>query len=260
MANLINTKWIFNENPVVTTIAGYNINFTDGTATYNRLTIEDGGDGHNELKYYDINDMAFSAYQNPTGWVDTAFKTITITGGADVKNEELYAFLSANATQEMLTKNIVLNKDNIDLFPRTKASLLVEDDGKTPWSGSSKIIDLDLTPTSQSTGTIPQEQYDYIKNNPDCIVKLDGSKLQFQGVFYGRVQVYIKDDIYGDAINVTLITQPGASGTAITFASLTLLQDLTVEISMKDFDDFVSATKVQEMIDASIGQALTKEY
>lgn len=114
VTNLTGTKWLLNEtfdympngNYIWDSYGGsdeYDINFSSNLTNYTKLGFYDGDwlessysiwyyryvDGRN---YYDI------GWQNEV-WLDESYRTIEITGGTDVEDETLIAWLEANATQ-----------------------------------------------------------------------------------------------------------------------------------------------------------------
>ena len=97
--NLTNTKWVFNENISLGFFNGrVQINFISNNKEYIFLL-----DENPDFAYVDTNDDYTYTYDDYVGWENQAYRTITITGGADVENPDLIAFLQANATQITIT-------------------------------------------------------------------------------------------------------------------------------------------------------------
>lgn len=92
--DLTGTTWLFYNNYTDMNgpwdYATYNINFTSNNTNYTSL-------GLDTWTIYYNNTMAFAP--GPPQWYNQAYRTISITGGADATNAALYAFISANATQ-----------------------------------------------------------------------------------------------------------------------------------------------------------------
>lgn len=91
--------WYFNQ-----TISYSNINksfglvFTSNGNTYNDLTLMIISYLGTSVNYIVTGSQTDVAYNN--GWADPAYRTITITGGADVKDATLIDFLEANAVRQ----------------------------------------------------------------------------------------------------------------------------------------------------------------
>lgn len=107
VTNLTYTKWTIVSQPDVSTAATYNLDFQTNGEQGSKISISatgalalrgfiytlstDGSLFPAEVKVY-----------NPTlhEWSNTNYRTIIITGGADVENANLIAWLEANATQD----------------------------------------------------------------------------------------------------------------------------------------------------------------
>jgi|LSQX01.2.fsa_nt_gb uncharacterized repeat protein (TIGR02543 family) len=98
ITNLTGTKWEFNNNPGVFNDFGFpvgtfNINFLSNDNNYTSITGS-----------YDFNgDYSYIQYNSTTvyngTWTNSNYRVIEITGGTDVEDETLIAWLEANATQ-----------------------------------------------------------------------------------------------------------------------------------------------------------------
>lgn len=101
VSDLTNTTWVINEYPNVNLndIIFY-INFTSANQNWNRIRID--SDYSSGIGYGNQNQSGtLLVYENEiTSWSNNAYKTITITGGTDVTNATLIAWLEANATQQ----------------------------------------------------------------------------------------------------------------------------------------------------------------
>lgn len=92
VTDLTGTAWEFNNNITLLNSGTY---FDIIFGQYNQLVFE-----NNELNYQDINELnPTPVYKSTIGWYNINYKTITITGGTDVTNSDLIAWLQANATQ-----------------------------------------------------------------------------------------------------------------------------------------------------------------
>ena len=96
LTDLTGTSWYFNE--VITLPTTYldnlhcYVNFTTiNGAIYSRLETT-----QNDLYYFNNLD---SSYTPSEGWLEESYRTVTFTGGTDVTNSALIAWIQANATQ-----------------------------------------------------------------------------------------------------------------------------------------------------------------
>ncbi len=102
VSDLTGTTWVWTEVPQGTGLVEeewvtYNISFSSNSITYTSLQVWEAEAGTELSIYYGNNT---SAYEFSTGWVNNAYKTISITGGTDATNGDLIAWLEANATQQ----------------------------------------------------------------------------------------------------------------------------------------------------------------
>lgn len=88
ITNLTNTTWVFKDKPTYATEGTFNINFTSNGENFTSLYAANWGSC--VIGY----DNYATAYQS--GWKNENYKTITITGGDDVENADLIAWLEAN--------------------------------------------------------------------------------------------------------------------------------------------------------------------
>lgn len=96
VSDLTNTTWYFNQWPNINNTADYYINFTCDGDTYTRLST-DSDDMY--IDYYSQSTGTVHVY-GMMGWNDEGWRTITITGGNDVTNATLIAWIEANAEQQ----------------------------------------------------------------------------------------------------------------------------------------------------------------
>lgn len=95
ITNLMGTTWYFNENCVKHTY-DINMNFISNSQEYDNICFEVGA-----IVYQNtiVDEPIFDgAYQDDTGWLNEAYRTIEITGGANVTDKNVIAWLQANAT------------------------------------------------------------------------------------------------------------------------------------------------------------------
>ena len=95
LSNLTGTSWYFNSTVNLTDEVLYYINFTAGGENYDGFELYD----YHEVTYWKNNSPDFVAYTSNSGW-RTGAQQISITGGTDVTNTDLIAFIQANATQQ----------------------------------------------------------------------------------------------------------------------------------------------------------------
>lgn len=92
--DLTGTTWLFNNRIDVSPDAYYDINFTSGNEQFARISTNGI-----QLRYIVVGVTAQMVYQSNT-WQSEAYRTIQITGGTDATNQDLVAWLQANATQQ----------------------------------------------------------------------------------------------------------------------------------------------------------------
>lgn len=99
VTNLTNTKWLFNNEPIMEQFGYLYLNFSSNNTNYTGINIV------NASRYigmqYDLTDayIGYSEATSSTGWQNEAYKTIEITGGTDATNTDLISWIIANATQ-----------------------------------------------------------------------------------------------------------------------------------------------------------------
>lgn len=100
ITTLAGTTWLIDNSPSVYGHydENYSINFTSNNSSYSSLKLywEPGSGGGGDSSEQIIYDGSTYAYDN--GWEAEAYRTIAITGGTDVTNAELIAWLQDNAT------------------------------------------------------------------------------------------------------------------------------------------------------------------
>lgn len=114
--NLTGTKWLFNELiSIGNGVGSFNINFTSRDEQFETINIgvnPQTGSSDWDL-YYTSTKVAESSR-----FIDSSYRTIDITGGADVTNASLIAWLLQNATQVIISKKVlklgnkIINKIN----------------------------------------------------------------------------------------------------------------------------------------------------
>jgi len=80
--------WVLNDSINGSLPQVMSIDFNCGAATYHNLAFS------GNVIYYD------SVYVYSMGWVSNDYKTITITGGSDVENDDLYNWLNENGVKQ----------------------------------------------------------------------------------------------------------------------------------------------------------------
>lgn len=91
LSDLTGTTWLINATPAITSeIVTYNIDFTSNNSSFETFAF-----GNNAMILYGQGDMV---YYN--GWTNQAYRTISITGGYDVKSSDLISWLESNAVQQ----------------------------------------------------------------------------------------------------------------------------------------------------------------
>ena len=98
-SGLVGTTWLFNSTFADANMnKTWNIDFISNSQEYTKLYITSFA-GFGEMIMYDSNEVYTYVQGIQTGWLDQAYRTISITGGTDAKNADLIAWIEANATQ-----------------------------------------------------------------------------------------------------------------------------------------------------------------
>lgn len=103
VSDLTNTTWVFDDAADVKTaadyvIVSYNINFTSNNSNYTLLKF-DNDPIEPEMFYNTLGVYSANNSEGIYWWDAGEYKVIEITGGTDVTNATLIAWLEANATQ-----------------------------------------------------------------------------------------------------------------------------------------------------------------
>lgn len=104
VSDLTNTTWYFNRyfRNIPSSSLTYNINFTSNNNSYTSLYLNmiNYNYGHYTLNYNSTQVYYCNDDLGEDSWTDEIYRTFTITGGTDVTNASLIAFLELNATQQ----------------------------------------------------------------------------------------------------------------------------------------------------------------
>lgn len=172
-SNLTNTIWEFGDGlqRYATMSRGFNINFNSAGYEFTQIYSRDDYIGMCDLIYYKADGTAYTVldYHYESGGYYTLnygkeYKTIHITGGADVTNTELINWLRSNATyikyeyvklQDKISKN---NKLSADFIEETETKTFVSEEDRTTWDNKqNKLIqgsNITLTENADGTTTI----------------------------------------------------------------------------------------------------------
>lgn len=90
VTDLTGTTWYFNATATPESSGYYSINFVSNGSPYTQFNIEPGYIVYGWNVVYD---------SSGSGWYDEAYRTISITGGANVTDDQLIDFIESNATQ-----------------------------------------------------------------------------------------------------------------------------------------------------------------
>lgn len=97
VTDLTSTTWVLNDNIDIPTSSAssfsYSIDFVSNNNSYS--SIRSGSRNYGTLYYGST--IVYSTYE----WSDTAYKTISITGGTDATNASAIAWLEANGKQQV---------------------------------------------------------------------------------------------------------------------------------------------------------------
>lgn len=97
VADLTGTIWVFNSH-IELTQTSFTFNFTSNNTNFTSMSFK-----RMELGWWKYNDSTVYEQSAEGNWMDEAYRTIEITGGTDVTNTDLIAWLEANATQIQVT-------------------------------------------------------------------------------------------------------------------------------------------------------------
>lgn len=172
-SNLTNTIWEFGDGlqRYATMSRGFNINFNSAGYEFTQIYSRDEYIGMCDLIYYKADGTAYTVldYHYESGGYYTLnygkeYKTIHITGGADVTNTELINWLRSNATyikyeyvklQDKISEN---NKLSADFIEETETKTFVSEEDRTTWDNKqNKLIqgsNVILTENADGTTTI----------------------------------------------------------------------------------------------------------
>lgn len=95
-----NETWLFNSTIAVVGDINYGewyVDFISNDTNYNTMVYS--GTGYANIRYYGVG-TNIMPYFSRIGWSDEAYRTITITGGADKDNANFRAWLTANAVKQ----------------------------------------------------------------------------------------------------------------------------------------------------------------
>lgn len=113
--NLTGATWVGNSSILFTgsdTLI-YDITFVSNNTEYTKLTINQSS----KNIVYTTSDSSIVTVYSSGSWADTSYKTIKISGGTDVKNNDLYTWLQGMGTLTL-----------VDLFNKTKLTFTINYD------------------------------------------------------------------------------------------------------------------------------------
>lgn len=98
VTDLTNTIWLFNDTVDLedAELIDFGLNFKSNNVTYDTFSFSPGRTS--TFIYYSVSPDRTQAYSTSTGWANTNYKVISITGGYDVTNSHLISWLTNNAT------------------------------------------------------------------------------------------------------------------------------------------------------------------
>lgn len=167
VTDLTGTTWVFN-NGLKSPSAdfSYALNFISNNITYAKIQTN-GFSGHAPVRDLRYNNTNVYVY-DPKGWIDEAYKTISITGGADATNTNLINWLEANATKQESTPKVSVDLTTLPGWPSLSAgshniTIVAKADGYTD-SEPSTAVQVYKQPTGYTVsyvtehGTTPGEK------------------------------------------------------------------------------------------------------
>jgi len=98
ITDLTNTIWLFNDTVDLedAETTGFGLNFKSNNVTYDTFSFSPGRTS--TFIYYSVSPDRTQVYSTSTGWANTNYKAISITGGSDATNSHLISWLTNNAT------------------------------------------------------------------------------------------------------------------------------------------------------------------
>lgn len=212
--DLTGTKWIFNAG----TIENYEpneffINFTSNNSSYTRFAYSDIG-ADDGIYYGSTRVAAWGDYVVTKGWIDQAYRIISITGGTDVTNSDLISYFETYATQvdvTDLTETVWQLKSNVYIEAQVSYAVNVSysgytfgsidfiyytADGKT-WKGiklDNSYSVIEITAIANPVDVDPSTDVLRITNgtdatNPDLIAWFTTNAVQQGAVSTGKTQI-----------------------------------------------------------------------
>ena len=127
ISDLTGYTWVANVTPYVYPNAEYYLNFSSNSADFTRLKMQNW-----DFFYYAVDGYLRVFRSETSAWTNSNYQTISITGGSDVTNSILIAWLEANGTltaPQPSTTDIYINNtllgsyDPVDLIRVTPTGL-----------------------------------------------------------------------------------------------------------------------------------------
>ena len=94
--------WVFNDEVDVHSDFEYSIQFTSGGVTYTTISAHPHDENPTTDLFYDSESVYWCYDDMDKGWSEERSRTIEITGGAEITNENFVSWLSANAVKQEL--------------------------------------------------------------------------------------------------------------------------------------------------------------
>jgi len=199
ISDLTNTKWILSDTPNVNTGLGYSINFTSNNESFTTFTLY-------ELK----NRITYGTTQvYNSSWSNQAYRTIEITGGIDVTNADLIAWLSSNATQVIEPEPPTPGSGSITLgnLPISKIFFGSNEVSKV-FLGSLEIYDEEPEPViTDLTNTV------WRIKKPSELSKLPG--MTFESDFYVSTKITYSNYVSNISTYLSFTPSPSTNGIII---------------------------------------------
>lgn len=98
ITDLTNTTWVFNDEIIEAPLSKCSIDFISNNENFDAIRSDIPYSRIGRGLIYGDNTEAYAQNEVTNGWYIPSYKTITITGGADVQNSTLISFFQENAT------------------------------------------------------------------------------------------------------------------------------------------------------------------
>lgn len=154
ITDLTGTTWLMNSTTATPSSTIWkSINFTSNSMSFNAITIYDDMDNEQVIAYRGAEEFPTIVYS--WGWTNEAYRTIVITGGTDVTDASLIAWLEANATEQTpASPDVVISYNGNEIAT-------MSDSGTKTLQTSGKYVPADILIQYTKSGSSTQVNADW---------------------------------------------------------------------------------------------------